>query len=66
MKKTAADLEKAGSPARFGSLGKVGHTYVGESPETLRDTVKWATEAVTPGGSAQRTMESAPTGVTGS
>ncbi|MDB4996144.1 MAG: hypothetical protein JWM74_3576 [Myxococcaceae bacterium] len=48
MKKTAADLAKAGYPARFVSLGKVGHTYVGESPDTLKETVKWVTEGVTP------------------
>jgi predicted esterase len=58
MKRTADALEKAGYPARFVSLGKVGHTYLGESPDTLKDTVKWVTEGVAP---ARSTTASAPT-----
>ena len=48
LRRTARELERAGYPARFVSLGKVGHTYVGALPQTLKDTVKWVTEGVTP------------------
>jgi hypothetical protein len=30
--------------ARFVSLGAVGHSYVGERDDTLRDTIAWAHE----------------------
>jgi pimeloyl-ACP methyl ester carboxylesterase len=42
MKKSVARLSGEGIDVRFVSLGRVGHTYVAEDPEALRDAIAWA------------------------
>lgn len=37
-----AKLKKQGIEARFVSLGHVGHMYIGEDPEALREAIAWA------------------------
>lgn len=42
LQKRVAKLQRAGIDARFVSLGHVGHIYVGENPEVLREAIAWA------------------------
>jgi len=38
-------LQRAGIDARFVSLGHVGHMYIGEDPEELREAIAWASQS---------------------
>jgi predicted esterase len=42
LQKRVSKLQRAGIEARFVSLGHVGHIYVGEDPEVLREAIAWA------------------------
>jgi dipeptidyl aminopeptidase/acylaminoacyl peptidase len=42
LQKNVAKLKRAGIDARFVSLGHVGHMYVGEDTEALREAIAWA------------------------
>ena len=42
LESRVAKLKRAGIDARFVSLGHVGHIYVGEDPEVLREAIAWA------------------------
>jgi poly(3-hydroxybutyrate) depolymerase len=44
LQKSVAKLQRAGIEARFVSLGHVGHIYVGEDPEVLREAIAWASD----------------------
>lgn len=42
LQRSVAKLQRAGIEARFVSLGHVGHIYVAEDPEVLREAIAWA------------------------
>lgn len=44
LERRAAILRRDGLAARFVDLGRVGHTYVGDDPDVLRDAIAWAAE----------------------
>jgi predicted esterase len=46
MRASAARLRREGFDARFVSLGRVGHTYVGDAPEKLAGALAWTIEGV--------------------
>ena len=46
MRASAAQLAAEGFDARYFSLGKVPHTYVGDDPQKLRDALTWTEAAV--------------------
>lgn len=42
LQKNVTKLQRAGIDARFVSLGHVGHMYIGEDTESLREAIAWA------------------------